>query len=602
MRFSARSALAVTACALMLTACGGGGSGDGTGEGGSSAISLSGTAAVGAPLPSAVVVLRDAKGSTLTVTADVNGAFTFADVSGVIAPFMLQATGTAGGTTHNLYSIATSATPVLNVTPATDAITAQTLGEDPSTAFTSTAKIGAADPAKLAAAKTRLVTALAEVYEALGLSADQVDLMATAFTANNTGMDKLLDVVGFQVQVQSDKPVVLLTNKIAGLGVAIDPDASSPTPLPVPSASDLSLDIAGINTLIGGFNTQMASTSTIASAAMLDLFTTDFLEEGMNRTEMVADLAGYAGAKYTSFVLQTCEASSSTCNVLMGYRDPDGTEGADPMVVRRGSDGKWRFYGDQSPFGYSINTVSFARFHVSDGASSTRAGLQSGVNLNIDSNVAGLTTPSATLEFSVDGGSTWNAIPVARFTSDKCPGNPYLSIDNGTADCGNFLQIVEAKAIQLNASMLEGKLFTRVRLYGSADYTGLRETHVSKVTARLLIDSTALQALSRSGIAVTALEDGYRSISFTGIGLEYLRVDVPVGPSTMGAEWQGGVNLLGGKVTMADAIAKCSEHVEASTCSSQMGGSARFSSMMLVARTPQNQSVWAFHALPGFYP
>ncbi len=595
LRFPFFKVVVAGACAFLLAACGGGGGGAVPAV---STPSLSGTAAVGAPLPSAVVVLRDAAGNTLTTTADAGGSFTFADTSLVSAPFMLQATGMAGGTTFNLYSLATGTTGVLNVTPATDAITAQALGEDPSTAFSSSDKIGAADSARLQAAKTRLAAALANVYAALGLSTGQVDLMTTAFTADNTGLDKLLDVVSFEVQMQADKPVVVLTNKVAGTGITVDPEATNPAPLP--ASTELALDVGSINALIASFNTQMATASGIASPAMLDLFTTNFLEEGMDRAAIVEDLKGAVGAKFTGFVLQACESSGSTCHVLIGIKDPDGSEGPDAMVVQRGSDGKWRFHGDQSPFGYSVTPVASARFNVGSTGASTRVSLVPGANLNISSDVlnngSATYAPSATLQFSFDGGNTWGT--AVQFTSTKCPGNDYLSIVNGNAsDCGNFFPIPEATAIAANAAMLEGKLKTRVQLFSDDNFTTLVDTHVARVTTRLFTNSAAAQALSRTGVGITGLESDYRSISFAGVGLEFVRVDAVVGTSpAQGVQWQGGVNLLGGKVTMADAQSQCA----GSSCATHFGSTARFSSMMLVSRTAQNQTVWAFHALPGF--
>jgi len=593
MRFSFRVGLAAAACAVTLAGCFGGGGGGGGPA--SSDSGLSGTAAVGAPLPSATITLKDANGNTLTATADANGKFTFPSLSGVTAPFMLQATGTVAGTTFNLYSLATASGSTLNVTPATDAITAQALGEDPSTAFASSSKIRAADPAKLEAAKTRLAAALAQVYTALGLT--PADLMTTPFEANSTGVDKLLDVVSFDVQMQADKPVVLLTNKVAGTGVAIDPDSSSPAALPA-SSSQLSLDVAGINTLIANFNALMASSGSYSASGMQALFSPSFLEEGMSRADIVTELASYPGFQYKNFVLRSCDTANTpnTCEVIIGYREPDGREGSDPMVVSF-ENGKWVFYGDQSPFDYSVNVVAAARFTVGASGTSTRNSLVGGANLDISKGILGSSfpDPSATLEISTDGGQTWNSTYTQRFKANKagCSVN-YLSIETGT-DCGNFFQIVDSVAAQFNEAQLAGKLYTRVRLFSDNNYTTQVHEHVAKVTTRLFTADTANAALSRSGIAVTGVADGFRSFSFTGIGLEFLGVDVLAGMSTQHWEWQDGVNLFNGTVTMDHAIAKCSESISPSYCSSTYS-TARFGSMILVSRNSQNQGIWAFHA------
>ncbi len=133
-----------------MTACGGG-SGGGGAEGASPVASLAGTAAVGAPLAGAEVTLKDANGKTLSVTADANGSFVFSDISGVVAPAMLKATGTAGGETYTLYSLASTlpdkgASGVVNVTPVTDGAVGQALGTlSPEDAFNSATAIKTID-------------------------------------------------------------------------------------------------------------------------------------------------------------------------------------------------------------------------------------------------------------------------------------------------------------------------------------------------------------------------------------------------------------------------------------------------------------------------
>ena len=105
---------------------------------------------------------------TLTQTAGADGTYTFADVSGLTAPLMLQATGTAGGTNYTLHSVletapASGVSGIINVSPQTDAATAQALGAEPATVFADAAQIKTIDATKLADAKARLNAALADV-------------------------------------------------------------------------------------------------------------------------------------------------------------------------------------------------------------------------------------------------------------------------------------------------------------------------------------------------------------------------------------------------------------------------------------------------------
>ena len=67
--------LLLPAAAAVLVACGGGGGGS------SSQItnSISGVAAIGAPISGALITLRDVNGKTVSVSADTSGEYSFAD-------------------------------------------------------------------------------------------------------------------------------------------------------------------------------------------------------------------------------------------------------------------------------------------------------------------------------------------------------------------------------------------------------------------------------------------------------------------------------------------------------------------------------------------
>ena len=152
----------------LLIACGGGGGGGGSGGGASSPStpSLSGVAAIGLALTKASVTLKDSTGKTETTTTDESGNFSFNNVSSFTPPLMLQVNGSAAGISYVLHSLMTNVPAqganTLNVTPATEAITTQTLGADPAITFDDAAKIKNIDPIKLANAKAKLVSSKAQ--------------------------------------------------------------------------------------------------------------------------------------------------------------------------------------------------------------------------------------------------------------------------------------------------------------------------------------------------------------------------------------------------------------------------------------------------------
>jgi hypothetical protein len=89
------------AVAAVVVACGGGG---GSLIGGA-APTLTGVAAVGAPMGGAFIVLKDKNGKEWTTTADNNGAFEFGDLTGAAAPLQLIATVKLGDTIVTHYAL-----------------------------------------------------------------------------------------------------------------------------------------------------------------------------------------------------------------------------------------------------------------------------------------------------------------------------------------------------------------------------------------------------------------------------------------------------------------------------------------------------------------
>ena len=202
------------AAAAVLVACGGSGSVSQT-----PTNSLSGIVAVGAALPSASIVLRDALGNTRTATSDVDGRYQI-DTTGLQAPFVIRAAGAIGSQEFNLVSLLPSQDPGQNqsvqITPLTTAIAG----------LVNAANGFDADslaPAQItttgvAAARQVLVSALASPIQAAGLDSS-FDPISQNFAANRRGADQVLDVV--DVRLRPDG--VVLSNRMEVLGANSDP-------------------------------------------------------------------------------------------------------------------------------------------------------------------------------------------------------------------------------------------------------------------------------------------------------------------------------------------------------------------------------------------
>jgi len=121
--FAAITVYSLMMLGLMLAGCGGGGSG------GVSSEVVSGTAAVGAPL-SGQVSLKDSSTPAQQKTAVIGSDGSFAiDVTGMKAPYVLQAKGSADGTDYRLHSFA-EGTGIANINPLSDVIVACAADDD----------------------------------------------------------------------------------------------------------------------------------------------------------------------------------------------------------------------------------------------------------------------------------------------------------------------------------------------------------------------------------------------------------------------------------------------------------------------------------------
>lgn len=212
---------------LGLPGCGGGGSGSasdsasnaspsasssssgsssgsslGSSGGAAAASTLTGTAAIGAPIQGNVVAIDiNGKVSPAASTA-ADGAFTV-DVSGMTAPFMLSITGSAAGKQVTLNSVATAAGQTVNLTPLTDLIVASAAGRPagsslaalcaPVANVVAPACLSALSDAANATRLTAAVTAVSDMIKPINSSG--LNPLTGSFKADGSGMDAVLDQI-----------------------------------------------------------------------------------------------------------------------------------------------------------------------------------------------------------------------------------------------------------------------------------------------------------------------------------------------------------------------------------------------------------------------
>jgi len=278
----------------LLAACGGGGgSSDSTSttpvETPTTTI-LTGTAATGAALANAKITVKDSKGASKTTTADANGNFSV-DVTGMTAPLIIQAVNQDASKTYYAMVQTIPESNVINVTSITDSL-AQASGQTPSTVFADpVSKLASVDLAKLKTAQDNLKTALSAYMAALGV-ATTTDLTTTAFSANNTKVDALLDCLSSASGTLSVK-----ASCTGGVAVQVfDPAVNATTaPAKLAAPTDGTLDYlpanlplinAQIKLLSNAWNGTSGDLATVLTATFDANGTYD---NGMSRAAFIAD-------------------------------------------------------------------------------------------------------------------------------------------------------------------------------------------------------------------------------------------------------------------------------------------------------------------------
>lgn len=623
-------AASITVAALAVTACGGSDSSNSA----SSNTALDGVVAVGAPVPMASVTVKDSNGLTKTAQANIDGYYSFSneDINTLKAPFIIQATGVVGGTTVKLHSllsaapVAGSGKLVLNVTPATDAITAQALQADPATVFKDKAP-ASVDAIKLDAAKERLQVALADVLTALGEDPKKIDLFSTPFSANSQGLDKLFDLIAIQTNATSatQRNVVLTEKKSGGQSVTVSTldTAATVKTLPAPGIES-KLDTASINSFVTNFNRLVKSVNGIQSEEMLALFDQDFLDRGMNRTALIEDLATNAvgTVELGNIVIDGCTVvgtvstslAGSICKGRMTVSQSDGAKETMAMSFRLAADNKWRAYGSQSPFDFEIKPIAFQQFNYAKASdlSPSDTTVKTGINFWFTGQVNNIAKyKSAKLYSSNDNGSSWTFIMGLKAPSSgsSCPPDvQFLPIDGGAnGECSNFISISDENANNRNQAFAQGKLKVKIEAFATSDYTGESVSHTGYAHKQLFNTASGTQALADLPFSIKVSDLDTGSVNFTdgGAVLESLSLGVKKASTTSSISWNNPktIKALGSQVTMAAALKKCQgdnpTDVLKSTCDASYGSAAVIKRVHLSARDAQGRGLWKGYSLNG---
>ncbi len=282
---------------------------------------LSGTAATGAPIDGTVTV-KDAKGAEVDITTGTNGSFSL-NVAGMTAPFLLKIMPSDG--TATLYSYATEIGQTVNLTPTTNLAMFIASGNVDLDAMYAAWDGTAVTAAQVATAEGTVRANLITQMEAAGLDVASYDLFTTAFTADGTGIDGVLDDLSIVVDAGTGS---FTFTDAAGTDLVFDPNATPPAP-PAPDGAIAIATVTGkTHVLNGAYSTGCYTIDGGAASAKEDL-------------DISGSIWSYTNTEYTSADCTTGATVGTatgtlvagTDSAIIGWYDGSGSPAAVPAAT-----------------------------------------------------------------------------------------------------------------------------------------------------------------------------------------------------------------------------------------------------------------------------
>ncbi|HET8870808.1 MAG TPA: hypothetical protein VFM48_10200 [Aquabacterium sp.] len=483
--------LRLSACALPLTtltcailaACGGG-SGGSSSSGASS--TMSGTVAVGAPMSNATITIKGANGVTVSTTAATDGSYSGVDLSTLTAPYRIEACGVVDGSQACYYSMV-SGSGTANVTPLTNAALALTVGGDASQAFTDA---NGPDASTLESKLSSLKTALAPVLTAAGLPAG-TDLATTPFTADRTGMDKVLDAVKISTGKTGGHSFVQLEGRLGSGNFFVDDSGSSAGSLSSGSvASNMAVDLTGISTVFHAMSTaigqasQGACVTSMNSAGIFDASFSLSIDGGPTLTAStvanaictMASTEHLLEGRVANPVLHDCDFSQADKFCTVGFDVVHGDnvfEGAELTVVKRSGSSTWQLLGQEE---VEIHVNASVQRTLRINIANPQPHYTRAISFDVATN-SGTYRYAKVYQHAADG-LAWDSTPIAQLSDQngtctdprltmlgsQC-GSTWLSLDsfnNGSLADGDAM---------IDAFYRRGRV-VKIELYTTADGSG----------------------------------------------------------------------------------------------------------------------------------
>ncbi|HUY94091.1 MAG TPA: Ig-like domain-containing protein [Terracidiphilus sp.] len=398
--------------------------------------SVNGVAAAGSPIAGVAVTLKDSAGHSSTATTGADGAYEL-NTSGFTPPFLIQVKAPSG----NLYSVSADALAVttINTNPFTDLairswFSSQAVSID--TAFTTPAS-HAAPAVGNVQILTGAVTDMLQLWLTnAGVDTATFNLISTAFTANGSGLDLVLDestvnpiagkVTVTDSATNTTNPTTqsstITYNTTAGtMTVATtttnsngSSESTSTTVVPSQTAQQAALNSI-LNTMTGMFNAINTNGSQLTAAELTPFLAADLLHDSLNQTQYAAMLAtemrGQTLPAPLIHAVNSIDLVKGTADVVLSMDSSQsaGTQLQNAEFWFESVGGTWLIGGDKrvAMIGSQVSNRNHQGCPMSTCGGSGGSGIAISDNLAVpDGVLSGVTITDAS------GVTGWNATPI----------------------------------------------------------------------------------------------------------------------------------------------------------------------------------------------
>jgi hypothetical protein len=364
-RSSVRTGIAAAVALVFLQLSGCSGDSSGSTSSGSSTVtptSVSGTVATGGALTGATVTVTDATGTQTTATTDASGAYTIS-VKGLTAPLLFVATdarGISAPLSAVLAQLPSKTTATVNVTTLTTALAAMLTTSGNPADLATTATLKAVTTSSVQLAIIALDSILANIFTQNGVSSTGFDPVGTAFTANHTGVDGVIDTVS--VVRAANGGSLLVSNAAPATTIALNSKTTSAVTLAAPTVAANYLEpLASLLTTCAASGALTTSCTPAIDSSFLENGSTD-LAIGHGSTEATFTGAVFGSPKTLAFFTSN---GKQRALVQLPFTLASGTSGvlysiaqqlSTPVTLASGTQVTWDLIGNQSQYAVAINS------------------------------------------------------------------------------------------------------------------------------------------------------------------------------------------------------------------------------------------------------